>query len=76
MVMKVFFNQLNTLCLCLSNDLLKASDVNDLRLVNKQTFNAASKGDPDVLVKVFNTPAGLNMRNICAENIAINKFWL
>lgn len=65
MVTKVFFHQLNTLCL--SNDLLKESDVNDLRLVKKQTFNAAWKGDG--LVKDLNTPAGLNMLNICAENI-------
>lgn len=71
-----FFNQLNTLCLCWSNDLRKAADVKDLRLVKKQTFNAASKGDADGLVMVWKTtaPAGLNMRKICAENIVINKY--
>lgn len=72
--MKVFYNQLITLCLCLSNDLLEAADVKDLRLVKKQTSNAASKRDADGLVKDWNTPAGLKMRNICAENIVTDKY--
>lgn len=70
---KVCFNQANTLCLCLSNDLLTAADVKDLRLAKEQRFNAASIRDADGLAKVWNTPAGLNMCKICAENIITNK---
>lgn len=63
------FYQFHTLCLCLSCDLPEADDVRDLRLVTRQTFN-------DGLIKDRNTPAGLNMRNKCAENMVTAEFWL
>lgn len=63
-MMPELFYQLNTLCLCLSHDLPEAADVNDLRLVRRQTFTTASKRDVDGLINAWNTPDGLNMRNI------------